>query len=289
MQDAHLWGIVRLKKLVESKQDRLQAHERFPLLKTSLYAIIVLNEFIENRSVIRMQESIHQAATIILMRERVDQERCLLEVYMTKRPDTMRFLPSHYVFPGGQMDDSDADPNLLARCAPLPANLNSENISLAYWVTAIRETFEEVGILLVRDEHGQWVTPQAVQKQREALLAGELSFGELIEQSHFQLAVDRLRYFGHRLTPRKVSRKRFDTRYFLTLLPNDVEPQPHAGEVAEAEWLSPQAALVRWEAGQISMVPPTVDSLRVSARFATAAAIWNATEGVGKPTAEELA
>lgn len=235
------------------------------------------------------EESIHQAATIILMRERVEQGRSRLEVYMTKRPDTMRFLPSHYVFPGGKMDDSDSDPLLLARCAPLPALLNPENISLAYWVTAIRETFEEVGMLLARDEHGNWVTPKAVAQQREALLAGEITFNDLIEQSSYQLAVDRLRYFGHRLTPRKVSRKRFDTRYFLTLLPPHIELRPHAGEVVAAEWVSPQEAIIRWEAGQIAMVPPTVDSLRVSARFATANAIWNATEGVGKPTAEELA
>ncbi|MGZ4031414.1 MAG: NUDIX hydrolase [Tumebacillaceae bacterium] len=232
-----------------------------------------------------MQESIQQAATILLMRERSGR----LEVYMTKRPDTMRVLPGYYVFPGGQMDDSDADPKLLSRCAALPAALNPENIPLSFWMTAIRETFEEVGILLARDEQGNMITPEAVQTQRAALLAGQITFPEMIEQSNFQLAVDKLRYFGHRLTPRQVSPRRFDTRYFLTLLPPGTEPQPHAGEVSSAEWLEPKEALVKWEMGHIQMVAPTVDTLRVSGRFATAEAIWNSVEGVGQPTAEELA
>lgn len=238
------------------------------------------------------QETIQQAATIILLREvpgRNDAQQTHLEVYMTKRPETMRFLPGHYVFPGGQMDESDSDPRLWERCAPLPPELNPERISLAYWVTAIRETYEEVGILLARDRVGRDVDSDQLAAQREAMLAGDLSFADLIAQADLQLAVDRLRYFGHRITPRKVSRKRFDTRYFLTLLPQDAKPRPHAGEVVAAEWVEPNEAVRKWQAGEMFMVPPTVDSLRVSGHFATAEAIWHSMEGVGNPTAEELA
>ena len=231
-----------------------------------------------------MEESIHQAATMLLIRETEDH----LEVYMTKRPETMRQFPGHYVYPGGQMDESDADPRFADRCVPVAAEINLEGLPLSYWVTALRETFEEAGLLLARDRAGEWVDATRFEREREALLAEELTFYEIVERNDLILATDALRYFGHRLTPRKVSKKRFDTRYFLTHLSHGVEPRPHEGEVEIAQWVNPHEALARWEAGEIKMVPPTVDSLRVLAGFATVDEAWQSFEGVGKPTPFEL-
>ena len=231
-----------------------------------------------------MQESIHQAATMLLVRDNQGQ----IEVYMTKRPATMRFLPGHYVYPGGQMDAADQDPRFAARCVPVAQVRNPEGLPLAYWVTALRETFEEAGLLLARNAAGEWVDETRFAREREALLAGEMSFYEIVEQNDLQLAADALRYFGHRLTPRKVSKKRFDTRYFLTVLPSGVEPSPHQGEVEFAEWVQPKQVLTEWEAGRVQMVPPTVHSLQVLAGFASAEEAWQSVEGVGKPTAMEL-
>jgi len=234
-----------------------------------------------------MQETIHQAATAVLVREQKQANR--LEVYMTKRPATMRFLADHYVFPGGKMDASDQDPRLQARCAPLTPVLNPTDLPLSYWVTAIRETFEEVGILLARDASGCYAKPEDFQEQREWMLAGEISLYDIITEANLLLATDQLRYFGHRLTPRRVSSTRFETRFFLMVLPADLEPDPHPEEIAEAGWYDAQLALTGWQSGDMLMVPPTVDSLRVIDRFSTAQDIWLASDGVGTPTPEELA
>lgn len=234
-----------------------------------------------------MQETIHQAATAVLVREQKQEGR--LEVYMTKRPATMRFLASHYVYPGGKMDASDQDPRFQARSAPLTSVLNPIDLPLSYWVTAIRETFEEVGILLARDASGRYAAQDDFQQQRERMLSGEISLYDIITEANLELATDQLRYFGHRLTPRKVSSTRFATRFFLMVLPDDLEPDPHPEEIAEAGWYDAKQALSGWQRGDMLMVPPTVDSLRVIDRFATAGDIWLASDGVGTPTPEELA
>ncbi|MBL0388429.1 hypothetical protein JJB07_17625 [Tumebacillus sp. ITR2] len=232
-------------------------------------------------------ESIRQAATILLVRQETTPER--LEVYMTKRPTTMRFLASHYVYPGGQMDEEDHDPRFAKRAVPLNPVLNPEGLPLAYWVCALREAFEEVGILLARNTSGQLIQSQAYRDVRHEMLAGHVSFYEILESENLTLATDLLRYFGHRLTPRKVSKKRFDTRYFLTILPEGQTPEPHVGEVEEDGWFDVTSALDGVTRGELEMVPPTLDSLRVIGRFKRVDDLWNSAEGVGTPTPEELA
>lgn len=234
-----------------------------------------------------MQESIHQAATILLLRE--NPTTCHLEVYMNKRPDTMRFLPGHYVFPGGQMDQEDTDPTWATYSQPIDPAKNPENLPLSYWITALRETFEEAGILLARHATGEYIDQTSTESFRTAMLNGECTFLEVARQLNVTLATDQLRYFGNRLTPRIVSPKRFDTRYFLAPLPAGMAPQPYAGEVVADEWVDPAVALSRRAEGTMPMVPPTADSLKVLARFHTVDEILTSTEGVGNPTPEELA
>ncbi|ASS76132.1 hypothetical protein CIG75_14970 [Tumebacillus algifaecis] len=232
------------------------------------------------------QEMIVQAATTIFVR---DKKEGGLETYLTKRPDTMRFLPGHYVFPGGTMDESDQDPRLAAHAAPIASEQNPDKLPLAYWMTALRESFEEAGILLARDPSGRLVNPEELQEQREKLLQGEVSFYEVIAGSNLQLATDLLRYFGHRITPRRVSKRRFETRFFLMVLPDGMEPIPHTGEIVAAGWTDAATALEKWSSGDYQMVPPTVQALRTLDRFQEAQSLWSSTEGVGKPTLEELA
>jgi 8-oxo-dGTP pyrophosphatase MutT (NUDIX family) len=236
-----------------------------------------------------MQESIHQAATILLLRDRAGTGPSSVEVYMTKRPATMRFLANHHVFPGGQMDELDSDPQLWERCMPLHPAQNPENLTLAYWVTALRELFEEAGILLARGADGEFVQQEAFLHERELLLDHQCTFNEIVKEAGIVLATDQMRYFGHRMTPRAVSRKRFDTRYFLTHFPQGMVPSPHSGEVTEDEWLEPRSGLARWQSGELLMVPPTADSLRALTGFRTADEAMRSEQGVGNPTAAELA
>lgn len=238
-----------------------------------------------------MREVIVEAATILLVRDRVVESgngRRLLEVYLTKRPSTMRFLADHDVYPGGQMDGPDLDEAWAELCSVIPTRQNPEQLALSYGVTALRETFEEVGILLARDRSGQLVPQERTIEWRERMLAGQVSFLELIQANRWTLATDLLRTFGHRLTPRKVSRKRFSTCFFMTILPEGMVPYPHEDEVVSAAWYEPLTALRLWEAGELLLVPPTVDSLRVMERYVSAEDLWQSTEGVGTPTPEEL-
>lgn len=234
-----------------------------------------------------MPELISQAATILLVRQHTSRDR--LEVYMTKRPTTMRFLARHYVFPGGKMDAEDEDPRYLTRSMPLTTACNPDSLPLSYWVCALREAFEEVGILLARNAAGELIDSQHYRSQRAELLAGRLRLIDLLEAEQLVLATDLMRYFGHRLTPRHVSKKRFDTRYFLTILPAGQTPEPHPGEVEEDGWYDVTTALEGVARGDMEMVPPTLDSLRVIGRFQSAEELWHSVEGVGTPTPEELA
>lgn len=230
---------------------------------------------------------IQQAATILLVREQSSPQR--LEVYMTKRPSTMRFLANHYVYPGGQMDEDDHDLRFVERAMPLTPEVNPIGLPLAYWVCALREAYEEVGILLARDPNGQLVDSQKYRAHRADMLAGACSFYEILEREQLVLATDLMRYFGHRITPRRVSKKRFDTRYFLAILPEGQTPEPHAGEVEVDGWFDCNEALEQAKVGELEMVPPTLDSLRVIGRYNQAEELWNSPEGVGTPTPEELA
>lgn len=231
------------------------------------------------------QEVIVQAATTILVRGKAQGG---LETYLTKRPDTMRFLPGFYVFPGGTMDKSDQDARFAARCAPIPPEQNPTGLSLDYFITALRETFEEVGILLARDSSGRLLTTEQCQEQRSRLLNKEVSFYDILEQEDLQLATDLLRYFGHRLTPRRLSKRRFETRFFLLVLPEGLEPIPHAGEIAAAGWEDATAALATWSNGEYQMVPPTVKALETLSRYQNPDSLWKSSDGVGTPTAQEL-
>ncbi|ARU61974.1 hypothetical protein CBW65_13910 [Tumebacillus avium] len=231
------------------------------------------------------QEVIVQAATTIFVR---DKKGGGVETYLTKRPETMRFLPGHYVFPGGTMDESDNDPRFAALAAPVALEHNPVGLPLGYWITALRESFEEAGILLARDPNGRLVTPEELAAEREQLLKGEVAFYDVVEGAGLTLATDLLRYFGHRITPRRLSKRRFETRFFLLVLPDGMEPIPHAGEIAEAGWTDAAAALEKYDAGDYDMVPPTVKALQTIGSYPDAASLWHSTEGVGTPTAMEL-
>ncbi|TCP53275.1 hypothetical protein EV586_1068 [Tumebacillus sp. BK434] len=234
----------------------------------------------------QQQEEIVQAATAVFVRDR--QAGGGVETYLTKRPDTMRFLPGHYVFPGGTMDESDNDPRFAARAVPVTAEQNPAGLPLGYWVTALRESFEEAGVLLARDANGRFPAPDELAEQREQLLRGDMSFYDVIAAAGLVLATDRLRYFGHRITPRRLSKRRFETRFFLLVLPEGMEPDPHAGEIAEAGWTDAASALAQYDAGAYDMVPPTVKALQTIGSFSDAASLFRSTAGVGTPTAMEL-
>ncbi len=231
-----------------------------------------------------MQEFIRQAATVILIRDFNDK----LEIYMTQRPESMIFLPGYHVFPGGAMEPEDKNPDLHRLCV----NHRLE-VDLSYAVTAIRECFEEVGYLLAElptvRENTVSDAPLRLQNLRKQMATGEFSFHQWIVEKQIRLRTDKMRYFGHRITPRAMSLRRFDTRYFLTAIPPSVELEPSPDEVAKAAWLEPSVVLEMLQKGIIRMVPPTRDAIACLANYRSTDEALAKAQGVGTPRPHELA
>ncbi|HUQ75176.1 MAG TPA: MBL fold metallo-hydrolase [Burkholderiales bacterium] len=205
-----------------------------------------------------MAQLARPAATLALLRDAPGGP----EVLMLQRTPSAAFLGGAYVFPGGSLDTADTDPRLVARVRNLP----SENPSIAYWVAAIRESFEEAGILLACDEDGQLVAAE-----RAARLAHYRSkpFIELLEDEDLYIPAGELAYVGHWVTAPKRPR-RFDTRFFVALTPEGQEGSHDAGETVDALWISPRKALERGARGEIELVYATQHTLNELKSFATA-------------------
>lgn len=185
------------------------------------------------------------AATILLIRDGTDG----LEVFMVKRHHQIDFVAGALVFPGGKATKSDFDPALGDHMDGAAA-WSSEMRAIA--AAAIREAFEEAGILLARDaKTGEFVDENRLARldaYRQPLEKGEMTLRELVEKEHLRLACDHLVHFAHWITPRMMP-KRFDTHFFVALAPHGHAGQHDGRESVDSVWISPDAAIAdrkRW-------------------------------------------
>ena len=192
------------------------------------------------------------ASTVVLM----DQTS---RVYMTKRPETMKFFAGYYVFPGGTVDRADS----LLECNSFINGTHNDSFELAHYVAAARELFEEVGVMICKNEDGSQVLLDESKEleYRRLLINGDISFLEMLKQEGLQLQLDDLDYIGQIVTPNR-SPIRFDTHFFLTKLPKGQSPKPDANEISEGKWMSPGDALTACDNGDILLGPPTVHTLK---------------------------
>ena len=199
------------------------------------------------------------AATLALLRDSPGGP----EVLMLQRTQSAVFLGGAYVFPGGSLDTSDTDPRVVQRVKNLPG----DNPPLAYWIAAIRECFEESGILLACDGEGQLIAPE-----RAHALAAHRNrpFIELLEEHHLYIPAGELGYIGHWVTTPGRTR-RFDTRFFVALAPPGQEAAHDATETVHTLWIRPSEALERAARGEIELVYATKHTLGELKPFATAA------------------
>ncbi len=213
------------------------------------------------------------AATVLLLRD----GSLGPEAFLLQRTKSATFLAGAHVFPGGALDKADRDNRVLRRVAGLSdaeanARLGVDAGGLAYWVAAVRECFEESGILLAEGENGRPVdAARAAQlaPYRVALHAGKLAFAEFLEHERLLLRAGDLAYCGHWITAPGRAR-RFDTRFFLALAPAD-QPGSHDGaELISSLWLRPQDAIEREARGELELVFATKNTLADLARFARA-------------------
>jgi 8-oxo-dGTP pyrophosphatase MutT (NUDIX family) len=217
-----------------------------------------------------------QAATVILLRPAQPRG---MEVLLTRRPDEMAFLGGMYCFPGGTMQSEDFSSAILRRChglSPISARKIigahfSPQEALGLWVAAIRELFEEIGILLAITADGSIAAMarnrnRSLAEKHTTLIARRLSFSALLEAENLYCDTTRLAYFSHWRTPSQF-KVRFDTRFFLASVPAEHSPLAASPEVADSLWLTPDHALQRFAQGTLPMIFPTFASLRTLADF----------------------
>ena len=200
------------------------------------------------------------AATVVLLRAGRDGP----EVLLTQRPASMVFAGDLHVFPGGRVDAGDADPRAVQRSAlsrtaaatALGGDLEPA-IALATYVAALRELFDEAGVLLADPQ----TAPGRLQAARQALLSGEVTIGDVADELDLVLRTDLLAPIGHWTTP-PIMPRRFDTRFFAAELPDGVEPSFEVDEVIADRWATPRAALDAMAAGEIGMWVPTSATLQ---------------------------
>jgi 8-oxo-dGTP pyrophosphatase MutT (NUDIX family) len=213
------------------------------------------------------------AATVMLLRERDDAT----QVYMLRRQKTMNFGAGMYVFPGGSMDPRDASAEI-AWFGPAPAEWAAafgvtEDLARALVCAAVRETFEESGVLLagpdgdsvVADTSGEdWET------DRRALIDRTLHLCDFLARRGLSVRADLLRPWAHWITP-EVEPTRFDTRFFVAAMPEGQRTREFGEEADRVEWIAPGVAVDRWKAGQLKMMPPTLITTAELAEFKTVA------------------
>lgn len=186
---------------------------------------------------------------------------------MLRRNLASVFVAGAYVFPGGAVDEGDRDTDLESVCtgrtdAEASALLGIERGGLAYWVAAIRECFEEAGVLLAEPH----AVAARLQGYRAAVYAGELSLVELCRREGLCLTADEIHYFSHWITPVGAPR-RYDTRFFVAAAPHDQTPRHDDHETIAHLWIRPADALTRCEAGELDLIFPTIKNLEAIGQY----------------------
>lgn len=205
------------------------------------------------------------ASTVLLLRE----QSTGFEVFLLRRHQESVFMASNYVYPGGAVDKDDADEVLLDHCTVCTTVGESDAYSrnlLVYRIAAIRELFEEAGVLLAYRKDG---TPlrtldeperENFARYRIELNAGQINFLQLLAKENLILALDSLFYLAHWITP-EARPIRFDTRFFVALHPSGQEASPDWEETTDGIWIAPRAALEANIIGSLPLSPPTLKTL----------------------------
>lgn len=216
---------------------------------------------------------VRDAATVMLLR---DSDRGI-EVCMLQRNLDSDFVGGAYVFPGGGVDPGDAEDAVGRQChgrtdAEASRLVGAEHGGLAFWVAAIRESFEEAGVLLARTADGKVVSfddPDVAERfdeHRRAVDSGDRSLVAVCEEEDLLLDVGAMHYFSRWVTPLGAPR-RYDTRFFVAAAPEGQVALPDDREVIHTRWLTPAEALADHTAGRMTMIFPTVRTMVALDRF----------------------
>jgi 8-oxo-dGTP pyrophosphatase MutT (NUDIX family) len=233
------------------------------------------------------------ASTVVLLRETgsaVGMQACLL-----RRVRTMAFAAGMHVFPGGSVDPADAiepteapDGSISDWLGPGPAQwaqVLTADVALARALVcaAVRETFEESGVLLAGPDASSIADTDPVadpswETDRQGLLDRRFSLSELLHRRGLRLRADLLRPWAHWITP-EAEPKRYDTRFFVAAMPPEQATRDVGGESDRMMWLAPQEALDLHQAGSLAMMPPTAFTLAELTGYQSVDSVLEAANG----------
>ena len=201
---------------------------------------------------------VRDASTVVLLRDGSG-----LETYLMRRAVTMAFAAGMYVFPGGRIDDADLDIDLSWVGDPLDAGRMTagERQARGLVVGAVREVFEETGVLLAVDASGRFPTEDAAwEDDRAAVAESSPALAEVLARRGLHIDPGALPLWTHWVTP-EVESKRYDVRFFVAAVPPGQHARDVSGEADQVLWTSPGTALGDYSRGQLPMLPPTVATL----------------------------
>jgi 8-oxo-dGTP pyrophosphatase MutT (NUDIX family) len=205
------------------------------------------------------------AATVVILRSAADGEG--VETLMLRRTAAMKFAPGAYVFPGGSVDPADYGAEV-GWHGPSPAEFGARlgataGVARALVCAAVRETFEESGVLLAGPPDGGPLPVPAGPSwdaDRAALASGTLTLAGLLSRRGLVLRADLLVPWARWITPEGEPR-RFDARFFAAALPDGQQAVGHEAEAEHVAWLDPASAIGAARAGEMSLLPPTAATL----------------------------
>jgi 8-oxo-dGTP pyrophosphatase MutT (NUDIX family) len=220
------------------------------------------------------------AATVVVLRD----SSAGPEVFMVRRHEGTAFMGGAHVFPGGRVDaadhqGTDAWCDGIAHAGAETQRLRTEvaepaTDSIAYYVAAARELFEEAGVMLARDRSGGFVSLASAPdhdrftQARSAVHSGATTLREFVEREHLRLALDALVVFAHWVTP-PIDPRQFDTRFFIARVPPQQTPAHDDTETTHSAWIRPADAIAQSLRGDIVLPPPTFTTLRELEPFAS--------------------
>jgi 8-oxo-dGTP pyrophosphatase MutT (NUDIX family) len=213
------------------------------------------------------------SATIVLLREKQNTDANAasnqgqdMEMFMVVRHHQIDFASGALVFPGGKADPGDYDDVLLNHLDGAAKDPDMR----AMQVAAIREAYEECGVLLARPQGGSALIAgerlAMLEPFRKRLNSGEVSIAEFVSQQKLQLACDRLEHFAHWITPEMMP-KRFDTHFFLATAPADHLAIHDGYESVDSVWITPKQAIADAKEGSRTVIFPTLRNIEKVAQY----------------------
>jgi 8-oxo-dGTP pyrophosphatase MutT (NUDIX family) len=222
------------------------------------------------------------AATVVLLRERIpdsdSDDDCEFEVFMAKRHKNARFMSEHHVFPGGGLDEQDLTKESRARLVGMDENVIESLREICedpanLWIIAIRELFEETGILIATNKTEESLgiieeKPKKLNKYQKRLQKKRKTMTSVLVKEDLYYNASNLKYFGRLITP-KLSPIRFDTQFFLCKYPQRQNINLFSDELTEGLWGSPKQILEQFNNQQIKLIFPQYSTLQRLNKFKT--------------------